>query len=127
MPRWVYSFDEPLDAAGDGLKSLLGGKGASLREMTQAGLRVPPGFTITTECCRRYFELGRRWPEGLEEQVRGRLRKLEERTGRGFENGDRPLLVAVRSGAAMSMPPAASTREGCSCHADGRLRAAQPA
>src|SRR5512140_528556 len=103
-PRWVYPFglqaspDESTD------KDLLGGKGASLAEMSRAGLPVPPGFTITTACCRAFFENGERWPNGLEEQVRAHLAMLEEATGRQFGRGREPLLVSVRSGAAVSMP-----------------------
>ena len=116
MSSWVYDFDEALPAGTGEAKLLLGGKGASLQEMMLAGLSVPPGFTITTECCERYFELGRRWPDGLEEQVRAHLAALEKRTGRRFGEGVRPLLVSVRSGAARSMPGMMDTLLNCGLH-----------
>ena len=98
--KYVYSFAE-----GDGQnKKLLGGKGANLAEMTNAGIPVPPGFTITTECCAEYFRLGRRWPEGLESEIKSHLTRLETEEGRQFGHGARPLLLSVRSGAARSMP-----------------------
>ncbi|MEW5784656.1 MAG: pyruvate, phosphate dikinase [Bacillota bacterium] len=85
------------------MKSLLGGKGANLAEMSQVGLPVPPGFIITTEACNTYFERGRRiWPE-LTGQIKEHLQLLEEQTGRRF-GGEKPLLLSVRSGAVMSMP-----------------------
>jgi phosphohistidine swiveling domain-containing protein len=111
-PPWVYHFADPPPDHDADLPALLGGKGASLKEMTRAGLRVPPGFTISTECCRRFFELGR-WPEGLEEEVRGHLARLERETGRAFGRGRRPLLVSVRSGAAVSMPGMMDTLLNC--------------
>ena len=85
------------------MKSLLGGKGANLAEMTRIGLPVPPGFVITTEACNRYFAGDRSiWPE-LKEEILGELEKLEELSGRRF-GGEKPLLLSVRSGAVMSMP-----------------------
>ena len=107
--RRVYDFSDVSPESPQRLRVLLGGKGASLREMTRAGLAVPGGFTITTECCARYFELGRVWPDGLEEQVREHLRRLVESAGRG----DRPPRVAVRSGAAVSMPGMMDTVLNC--------------
>jgi rifampicin phosphotransferase len=103
-PRYVYFFGAGQAEAGNDLKHLVGGKGASLAEMTRAGLNVPPGFTISAECCDLYFQAGRHWPAGLEEQVRAGLARLEQLAGRPFGRGDDPLLVAVRSGAAQSMP-----------------------
>jgi rifampicin phosphotransferase len=85
-------------------KEVLGGKGHSLAEMSRAELAVPPGFTISTDCCRAYREMGRKWPAGLEEEIRRALSWLEECTGRRLGAGPRPLLVSVRSGAAVSMP-----------------------
>ncbi|EAP98923.1 pyruvate phosphate dikinase [Janibacter sp. HTCC2649] len=85
------------------MTDLLGGKGANLAEMTRLGLPVPPGFTLTTEACRRYLKDGHR-PPGLDDQVRKALTDLERSTGRAFGEGDRPLLVSVRSGAKFSMP-----------------------
>ncbi|HZO97196.1 MAG TPA: PEP/pyruvate-binding domain-containing protein, partial [Gaiellaceae bacterium] len=99
MTRFVYGFDEP---AGGG-RELLGGKGVGLAEMTQMGLPVPAGFTITTDACRAYLVEGD-LPEGLEEEVAAHVRRLEERTGKRFGDPADPLLVSVRSGAAISMP-----------------------
>lgn len=97
--KYVYAFTE-----GDGKnKKLLGGKGANLCEMTQIGLNVPPGFVITTEACLEYLEQ-RELPGGLLDQVREHIRALEAQTGKGFGDGQNPLLVSVRSGSAMSMP-----------------------
>jgi pyruvate,orthophosphate dikinase len=98
--KWVYLFSE-----GDGKnKRLLGGKGAGLCEMTQIDLPVPPGFVITTEACLQYFKDGFKLPEGLNEQVRLAVKQIEKAMGLGFGNMDLPLLVSVRSGAAVSMP-----------------------
>jgi pyruvate, orthophosphate dikinase len=98
--KFVYSFNE-----GDGKnKMLLGGKGANLCEMTQIGLNVPPGFTITTEACLEYLKLGNRLPDGLMDTVKQYMASLEKVTGKGFGDAHNPLLVSVRSGAAMSMP-----------------------
>jgi pyruvate, orthophosphate dikinase len=98
--RYVYDFDEP----SDGGRELLGGKGIGLAEMTQLGVPVPAGFTITTDACRAYLSAGKQLPDGLEEEVERHLRTLEERTGKRFGDPDDPLLVSVRSGAAISMP-----------------------
>jgi pyruvate,orthophosphate dikinase len=97
--RYVYDFDEP--AAGG--RELLGGKGIGLAEMTQMGVPVPAGFTITTDACRAYMA-ARELPAGLEDEVDEHVRRLEERTGKRFGSNDDPLLVSVRSGAAVSMP-----------------------
>ena len=86
------------------MKDLLGGKGAGLAEMTRAGLPVPPGFTLTTEVCLDYYRAGRRFPDGLRDEVRDAVRVLEQRLGRGFGLASDPLLVSVRSGARVSMP-----------------------
>ena len=97
--KYVYAFEE-----GDGKnKMLLGGKGANLCEMTQIGLNVPPGFTISTEACLSYLEVGK-LPDGVMTEVREHVRALEQKTGKGFGEADSPLLVSVRSGSAMSMP-----------------------
>jgi pyruvate, orthophosphate dikinase len=98
--RYVYDFDEP----SDGGRELLGGKGIGLAEMTQLGVPVPAGFTITTDACRAYMSGGKELPDGLEEEVEQHLRTLEERTGKRFGDPGDPLLVSVRSGAAISMP-----------------------
>jgi pyruvate,orthophosphate dikinase len=97
--RYVYDFDEP----SDGGRELLGGKGIGLAEMTQLGVPVPAGFTITTDACRAYMS-GKELPDGLEDEVERHVRALEERTGKGFGDPGDPLLVSVRSGAAISMP-----------------------
>ena len=97
---FVYSFEE-----GDGKKKqLLGGKGANLCEMTQIGLPVPPGFVITTDACREFYHQKKKLPGGLMEQVDRAMVDLEKKTGKKFGDPDDPLLVSVRSGAAMSMP-----------------------
>jgi pyruvate,water dikinase len=85
-------------------KDVLGGKGYSLVAMTRAGLPVPPGFVIETRCCAEYYQAGRAWPAGLEAEIRKALAWLEATTGRTLGRGPRPLAVAVRSGAAVSMP-----------------------
>src|SRR5256885_2869287 len=97
--RYVYDYDEPCD----GGRELLGGKGIGLAEMTQMGVPVPAGFTITTDAC-RVFMKERDLPAGLEEEVDEHVRRLEERTGKRFGSADDPLLVSVRSGAAVAMP-----------------------
>jgi pyruvate,orthophosphate dikinase len=86
------------------MRDLLGGKGAGLAEMVNAGLPVPPGFTITTEASNAYYASGKRFPEGMWEQTLEALRVVEQQTGKGFGIADNPLLVSVRSGAKMSMP-----------------------
>ena len=98
-PKYVYDFTE----GHKDLKDLLGGKGANLAEMTNLGLPVPPGFTISTDACRAYLEVGTT-PEGLDEQVSGHLVALEEKMGRKLGDPVDPLLVSVRSGAKFSMP-----------------------
>jgi pyruvate,orthophosphate dikinase len=96
---YVYAFSE-----GDGHnKQLLGGKGANLCEMTQIGLNVPPGFVITTEACLEFLEK-KTLPDGLLDEVRDHIHRLEEKTGKRFGGENNPLLVSVRSGSAMSMP-----------------------
>ncbi|MCX7719712.1 MAG: pyruvate, phosphate dikinase [Dictyoglomus thermophilum] len=96
----VYLFEEA-----DGKNRLLfGGKGAGLADMTKAGLPVPPGFIITTEVCKEYYENGKKLPEGLMEEVLEAMKKLEEKTGKKFADPENPLLVSVRSGAPVSMP-----------------------
>ena len=116
-PRWVHYFSDPLPGGVDDPSALLGGKGAGLKEMSFAGLAVPAGFTITTECCAEYFEQGKRWPDGLEQEVRENLARLEEEAGRPYAQGIAPLLVSVRSGAAVSMPGMMDTILNCGLHA----------
>src|ERR1700726_4163317 len=98
--KWVYLFSE----GNAKMRDLLGGKGAGVAEMTNAGLPVPPGFTITTEACNAYYEAGKRFPQGMWEQVLAALKIVEQQTGKGFGKRDNPLLVSVRSGAKFSMP-----------------------
>ena len=95
----VYLFKE-----GSGDKKLLGGKGAGLCTMTQIGLPVPEGFVITTEQCKAYIANGNKMPEGLMDEVKQNMKIVEEQTGKQFGGEQNPLLVSVRSGAAMSMP-----------------------
>jgi pyruvate,orthophosphate dikinase len=102
--RWVYSFGAARTDGDASMKSLLGGKGANLAEMSHLGLPVPPGFTITTEVCTAYYDLDRAYPEGLREQVAAALAAVERQVGRKFGGRDSPLLVSVRSGARASMP-----------------------
>jgi pyruvate, orthophosphate dikinase len=100
MSRYVYDFDEPTEGGRD----LLGGKGIGLAEMTQLGVPVPAGFTITTDACRAYMALDGRLPDGLDDEIDEHLSRLEETAGKRFGDPDDPLLVSVRSGAAVSMP-----------------------
>lgn len=86
------------------MKNLLGGKGANLAEMTNAGLPVPPGLTITTETCMEYINSGNKMPEGLMDEIRTALQTVENQTGKKFGDASNPLLVSVRSGARLSMP-----------------------
>ncbi|MGC9336156.1 MAG: pyruvate, phosphate dikinase, partial [Anaerolineae bacterium] len=107
--KWVYLFSEVEEAeehAGDweGVRGLLGGKGANLAEMTRIGVPVPPGFTVTTEACNAYLEAGEQFPDGLWEQVQNALRTVEQETGKKFGDPSNPLLVSCRSGAKFSMP-----------------------
>src|ERR1051326_8980152 len=96
----IYFFDERVSLG----RKLLGGKGAGLAEMTRLSLPVPPGFTITTEICEKYYEAGKRIPDGLMDEVRRSIKRLETITGKQFGGLTSPLLVSVRSGAAASMP-----------------------
>jgi pyruvate, orthophosphate dikinase len=98
MTKYVYAFDEP----SDGGRELLGGKGIGLAEMTQLRVPVPAGFTITTDACRAFMRDG--YPDGLDAEVDEHIRRLEEKAGKRFGDSADPLLVSVRSGAAVSMP-----------------------
>src|ERR1051326_792299 len=93
--KWVYLFSE----GNAKMRELLGGKGAGVAEMTNAGLPVPPGFTITTEACNAYYESNKQFPPGMWDQVLAALKIVEQQTGKGFGKKDNPLLVSVRSGA----------------------------
>ena len=98
--KYVYLFSE----GNADMRELLGGKGANLAEMTNIGLPVPQGFTITTEACNRYYADGQQIAPEIEEEIFTYLRKLEEITGKKLGNKENPLLVSVRSGARASMP-----------------------
>lgn len=104
--KYAYFFGGDETEGNRTQKELLGGKGANLAEMTKLGLPVPPGFTISTEACAGYYNVGDEgsWPDGLEQQIREKLAQLEEITGKKFGSGKDPMLVSVRSGAAVSMP-----------------------
>jgi len=98
--KQIYFFDE-----GDGKnRKLLGGKGAGLCEMTNLKLPVPPGFVITTQVCNKYYENKRKLPTGLFSEVKKNISKIEKKTGKKWNSNNNPLLVSVRSGAAISMP-----------------------
>ncbi|MCR8644051.1 pyruvate, phosphate dikinase [Paenibacillus sp. N1-5-1-14] len=97
--RWIMHFEE----GNKDLKQLLGGKGANLAEMTRAGLAVPPGFTITTEACRAYYQ-GHQLPEGLLDEMKQSMTELEQKKDQRFGDPTAPLLISVRSGSVNSMP-----------------------
>jgi len=108
--KWVYGFEEVDDAethvggSWDGVRGLLGGKGANLAEMTRIGVPVPPGFTVTTEACNAYLEAGAQFPAEMWEQALAALKQVEDKTGKAFGDASNPLLVSCRSGAKFSMP-----------------------
>jgi len=110
--RWVFLFDEVetveklVGGTWDKVRSLLGGKGAGLADMTRAGVPVPPGFSVTTEACNAYYANGGagQFPEGMWDQVLACLAQVETKTGKSFGGAENPLLVSVRSGAKFSMP-----------------------
>ena len=104
MKKYVYFFGDGKAEGTKDQRSLLGGKGANLAEMTNLGIPVPPGFTISTEACKEFYTSGEKWPAGLEEGIQENLKKLEEVTGKKFGSRENPLLVSVRSGAAVSLP-----------------------
>ena len=104
MTQWVYTFGDGKAEGQAGMKNLLGGKGANLAEMSNLGLPVPPGFTITTEVCTYYYDHGRAYPQELKAQVEQALAYVGKLTGRTFGDAANPLLVSVRSGARASMP-----------------------
>ena len=100
MHKYVYLFKE----GNADMRELLGGKGANLAEMTNIGLPVPQGFTITTEACTQYYEDGREINKDIQKQINEYIVKMEEITGKKFGDKENPLLVSVRSGARASMP-----------------------
>ena len=100
MAKWVYMFTE----GNADMRNLLGGKGANLAEMTNLGLPVPQGFTVTTEACTQYYEDGRQINDEIMAQIMEAIDKMEGITGKKFGDKENPLLVSVRSGARASMP-----------------------
>jgi pyruvate,orthophosphate dikinase len=108
--KWVYGFDEVADAEKrvggdwDGVRALLGGKGANLGDMTRLGVPVPPGYTVTTEACLAYLAGGEQFPPGSWDQIEKALERVEKATGKRFGDPKEPLLVSCRSGAKFSMP-----------------------
>ncbi|MGD8730320.1 MAG: pyruvate, phosphate dikinase [Anaerolineales bacterium] len=107
--KWVYNFDEVDQAEKDagsweGVRALLGGKGANLAEMTRIGVPVPPGFTVTTEACNAFLANDNTFPEGMWEEVKSAMKATEKKTGKTFGDPKNPLLVSSRSGAKFSMP-----------------------
>ena len=100
MHKYVYLFSE----GNANMRELLGGKGANLAEMTNIGLPVPQGFTITTEACTQYYEDGREINKEIQKQINEYIEKMEKITGKKFGDKENPLLVSVRSGARASMP-----------------------
>lgn len=104
MTQYVYRFGGGVSDGGSGDKTLLGGKGANLAEMASIGLPVPPGFTISTQMCTRYYEEGQSFPDSLRDEVAQGIAHIEGVTGKRFGDAADPLLVSVRSGARVSMP-----------------------
>ena len=104
MKKYVYYFGPQGTEGGAEMRDLLGGKGANLAEMSRIGVPVPPGFTISTEACIEYFKSNNQLPEGLMDQVRENMAKIESDMNRKFGDAEKPLLVSVRSGARVSMP-----------------------
>src|SRR3989344_7499517 len=98
--KYVYSFEE----GNKEMKEILGGKGANLAEMSGLGIKVPPGFTITTEVCQLYHQNNKNYPGEVKEQIKLKLQELENKIGKKLGAAKDPLLVSVRSGAAASMP-----------------------
>ena len=104
MSKWLYSFGAQKSEGSADMRNLLGGKGANLAEMANLGLPVPPGFTITTEVCTRFYDNDKAYPDDLKQQVAAALAQIETEVGAKFGDPANPLLVSVRSGARVSMP-----------------------
>ena len=102
--KYVYYFGDGKAEGTSNMKELLGGKGAGLAEMTNLGISVPPGFTISTEACVEYYKVGKKYPPGMWEASLQALKRVERAMGMGFGDPEKPLLVSVRSGARASMP-----------------------
>ena len=100
MAKWVYLFNE----GNANMRNLLGGKGANLAEMTNLGMPIPQGFTVTTEACTNYYESGKKITEEIQNQIFEAMTWLEQENGKKFGDTENPLLVSVRSGARASMP-----------------------
>ena len=100
MAKWVYLFKEGNAA----MRNLLGGKGANLAEMTNLGLPIPQGFTVTTEACTNYYDNGKKISQEIQGQIFEAINWLEEENGRMFGDTENPFLVSVRSGSIASMP-----------------------
>ncbi|HNH26860.1 MAG TPA: PEP/pyruvate-binding domain-containing protein, partial [Anaerolineales bacterium] len=109
MSKWVYLYNEVKEVeklakgSWDGVKAIVGGKGAGLMDMTRANVPVPPFFTVTTEACNAYQKAGK-FPQGMWEQELKALKEIERKTGKKFGDPKNPLLVSCRSGAKFSMP-----------------------
>ena len=104
MTKWVYTFGNGSAEGAASMKELLGGKGANLAEMSNLGLPVPPGFTISTELCSAYFDNQEKYPQDLEGQVDAAIEWIGETVAHQFGSLTNPLLLSVRSGARASMP-----------------------
>src|SRR5882757_9755253 len=104
MAKWVYGFGDGAAEGGAEMRDLLGGKGANLAEMSNLGLPVPPGLTVTTEVCTHYYANAQTYPADLKEQVALALREVGYLAKGNFGDPDKPLLLSVRSGARVSMP-----------------------
>jgi pyruvate,orthophosphate dikinase len=104
MEKLVYKFGINKSEGNSQMKDSLGGKGANLAEIANLGIAVPPGFTLTTEVCKAYYNNDKKLPENLESQVNEALHNIEQFLGRKFGDSKNPLLVSVRSGAKFSMP-----------------------
>ena len=104
MDKWVYSFGAGAAEGRADMRDLLGGKGANLAEMSNLGLSVPPGFTLTTGVCTHFYASDRSYPDTLKAAVEGALSLVESRVDKKFGDPDDPLLLSVRSGARASMP-----------------------
>ena len=104
MTQWVYSFGGGKTEGNASMRELLGGKGANLAEMSEIGLPVPPGFTISTEVCTHYYDHEHQYPSSLKDDVTGAISRVEAATGLKFADASNPLLLSVRSGSRASMP-----------------------
>ncbi len=96
MKKYVYLFDDP--KTGSHSTFVLGNKGAQLAEMTKIGLPVPYGFTISTDACNEFYDLGKKWPAGLENEVKQNIKAVEKKMNKSFGGTEKPLLLSVRLG-----------------------------